>query len=52
VKVGVMNNIQEDDWADDTWSRHSGMYSVDKTKAGSSSEDPDDSDDSIDEIEE
>lgn len=20
-----MNNIQEDDWADDTWSRHSGM---------------------------
>ncbi len=26
----MMNNIQEDDWADDTWSRHSGMYSVDK----------------------
>lgn len=27
-----MNNIQEDDWSDDTWSRHSGMpnneYSV------------------------
>ena len=20
-----MNNIQEDDWADDSWSRHSGM---------------------------
>lgn len=21
-----MNNIHEDDWADDTWSRHSGMF--------------------------
>ncbi len=25
-----MNNIHEDDWAEDTWSRHSGMYSIDK----------------------
>lgn len=28
-----MNNIQEDDWGEDTWSRHSGMpndeYEVD-----------------------
>ncbi len=21
-----MNNIHEDDWSDDTWSRHSGMF--------------------------
>ncbi len=21
-----MNNIHEDDWADDSWSRHSGMF--------------------------
>jgi hypothetical protein len=33
-----MNNIQEDDWADDTWSRHSGMtpnsYSLDDKESG------------------
>ena len=24
-----MNNIHEDDWADESWSRHSGMRSAD-----------------------
>ncbi len=28
-----MNNIQEDDWADDSWSRHSGMFCKDNSKS-------------------
>jgi hypothetical protein len=27
-----MNNIQEDDWADDSWSRHSGMWINDESE--------------------
>ena len=28
-----MNNIHEDDWAEDSWSRHSGMYSYDDVES-------------------
>jgi hypothetical protein len=28
-----MNNIQEDDWAEDSWSRHSGMFCKDNSKS-------------------
>ncbi len=28
-----MNNIHEDDWADETWSRHSGMPDISEIEA-------------------